>query len=273
MKRTKKKCLNCNKEISLSNYKSHSLSCINKKEPLFTIPKEWKISDSLFKCGVCNKTFSMHGMISHYYRCHTNNGKEFIQKQKPWANVYKNNPHSWNSGKSKENNESLKKLSNSLKNRYKDGTIKAGFFGRTHSSETKRKLRQATIDYISLHCKNKNIGMCPRIGRYENDFFDYIQRYIKYPIKRNQLINHYFPDGFIEELLLTIEFNEPHHENNLLQIEHDKEKENNLKKVGILTINIRQIDWFLNKDFVVENLLFVINNREVNKGKKLCLTE
>ena len=93
-------------------------------------------------------------------------------------------------------------------------------------------------------------------------FFDYIQPHINYQIKRNCIIDGYFPDGYIEDLLLSIEFDEQFH-SNLISMSHDLEKDNNLKKIGILTIRIKEHDWLYNKQKILENLLFVIESRRV----------
>lgn len=265
MKRTKKRCLNCDKEISLSNYNTHSLSCINKKDPLFKIPREWKISDTKYKCGICNKFFSLKGMVSHYYRIHTQQGKDFVQTQKPWLNVVaKNHHHSWNAGKTKEDNESLLKLSKSLKLRYSDSGNKGAFSGRTHSDETRRKMRHSALEYIRQFIP-PGFTICPRIGRNENDFFSYIQSKIPYIIKRNQNKDDYFPDGFIEEAKLSIEFNESFHETSEYHRNHDIQKINDLKKLGILTVSVKESEWFKNKDLITEDILFVINCRILEK--------
>ena len=261
MKRTKKRCLKCDKEISLSNYKSHSLSCTNKKDPLFTVPKEWKILNGLFECGICNKKFSSRGMVSHYYRCHTQQGKDFLQLQKPWLNVVnKNNHHSWNGGHTKDTHPSLQKLSKSLQLRYSNKNNKGSFTGRVHSNDTRRKMRRTTLEYIAK-CLPEGIPICPRVGKNENDFFSYIQSRIPYIIKRNQIKDGYFPDGFIEEAKLSIEFNEPFHDTSEYHRKHDIQKINDLKKLGILTISVKESEWFKNKDVITENIVFVVHCR------------
>ena len=54
----------------------------------------------------------------------------------------------WNRGLTKENNESLKKASQTLKNKYKSGEVIHSWLGRRHTKETKLKISKARIKFL-----------------------------------------------------------------------------------------------------------------------------
>lgn len=89
-------------------------------------------SDNKFICPYCQKVYSKHGIKGHIWRNHTEEGKNFVP-----------NRTSWNKGQTKENNESIKKASETLKQRYANEEITPSFKGKHHTEETKNKISKS----------------------------------------------------------------------------------------------------------------------------------
>jgi len=76
------------------------------------------------------------------------------------------------------------------------------------SKEQKRKQREARIKYI------EKTGRChPALGKNEKQILDEIELLFQMSIERDFRIIGYFPDGYIRELNLIIEIDEPWHYN------------------------------------------------------------
>lgn len=84
------------------------------------------------KCDYCGKEYSIKGIGTHIWRTH---GEGINHK------TTKNNT-SWNKGLTKNNNESVKKQSETLKNNIQNGKIKLYWKGKKHKPETIKKMKQ-----------------------------------------------------------------------------------------------------------------------------------
>ena len=87
-------------------------------------------------CPECNKKFSKHGIGSHYFLQHTEEGKKHKQKEH-YAN--KGN-RAWNTGKTKTTDKRLAKTSETLKEGYRTGRIIPSFLGKNMSEKTRQKI-------------------------------------------------------------------------------------------------------------------------------------
>lgn len=87
------------------------------------------------KCKYCGKEYSIKGIGAHIWRVH-GKGKKFIPNPNP-------NFGGWNKGLTKENNKSLKKMSNTLKEGYESGRIKNVWKNRTHDKSAREKIRKS----------------------------------------------------------------------------------------------------------------------------------
>ena len=87
------------------------------------------------------------------------------------------------------------------------------------TQKIKKKMRESAIKYIK-----STVGIFrPRIGKYEKRILDELELSFKYEIKRQFCIDGFFLDGYIPELNLAIEVDEPYHKYLKLK---DKEREN-----------------------------------------------
>jgi len=251
MKRNKKKCEKCNKEISLSNYKSHILSC-GKYVPRFIVSDDWFIGDDRYKCPICfSIVHTKKGMVTHYYRKHTPDGRKFMQSHKLWE--YAAQKPIWNKGLTKFNHKSLEKQSRSMKKYFE--TAAGTFIGKKHSRDSIQKMRESAIKYLHTKQTDPSLPFVPRIGKIEKEILDELESVLHKKIVRNQQVIGYFPDGYIHDLHLCIEIDEPYHEN---IIERDNQKNSDYTTNGYFCFRIKQEDWLKQKILVLENFLFYI---------------
>jgi very-short-patch-repair endonuclease len=118
-----------------------------------------------------------------------------------------------------------------LEGRYRPNFGNIGMLGKHHSPETKRKLRKSTIKYIEK-MKLNGMPLTPRIGKTEQQILDALEKEFGYKIERQFRIAGYFLDGYIPELRIAIEVDEPG---------HDEEKDQTRQK---------EIENLLNCDFL-----------------------
>ena len=145
----KVKCKICGSLISKSRIKIHTKSknCLKLKKRLFSI-QNWYIKYNQYRCPVCYKIFTKNGIINHYYRKHTTQGVKWMKDFHDSKFNTKGLP-STKKGKTKFNDESIMRQSNSIKKRYISGELQGSFKGRHHTKETKNK--QSTSARNSNH--------------------------------------------------------------------------------------------------------------------------
>ncbi len=127
-----KKCSKCNREITVNNFNKHFESCNPEKLSKIKLKKEWEISEGIYKCPFCSKSFSKRGIISHIWRTH-GEGKNHKTKS-----LYVKGYIPWNKGLKKENDERVLNNGKTLSESYQSRKIIPGFLGKTHSDKTKK---------------------------------------------------------------------------------------------------------------------------------------
>jgi len=130
--------------------------------------------------------------------------------------------------------------------------LKFGVDNPSKTFKSRLRFRHLLIDRI-----NKMSGKIrPMRGGGEELCFDELEHHIKFQILRDVSKIGYFPDGYIEELSLVVEFDEPEHQTRTWYRQHDIKRDMDFEKIGCLTYRIKQIDWMNDKqqsisDFVV----------------------
>lgn len=151
-----------------------------------------------------------------------------------------------------------------------EARLKIGEFrkGKKHSVETRIKLSLSHLNYIQSTITDGK-PVVPAIGKNETFILDKIQDNINYQISRyddniRQLTGR-FPDGYIKELNIIIEIDEPHHYNF-----DDTLKENDIERDSILLsklncriYRLKEQDFLKNPDYEINKCVNFINN---NKG-------
>lgn len=143
MKRRKKKCDKCDKEISLSNYNKHYRACGKQKKKKVVIDDNWKIADNEYKCPYCNGIYPRMGIGTHIWMKHSQEGI-----------LFNNNRIAWNKGLTKEMDKRVAKFGNTYSKRCKSGEIVNGFKGKQHTKRTKELLsHKLSLNHKGGRCK------------------------------------------------------------------------------------------------------------------------
>jgi very-short-patch-repair endonuclease len=141
-----------------------------------------------------------------------------------------------------------KRIDTSMKNR---GTtnFSSSYEGRCFHREKRIKEREFQ--------KNNGLPIFPTMGIIEIECIKELQTYTNFKIVQNVKNYGFYPDGYISELNLIIEFDENFHKNTLIQ---DKDREDQLKYfLNCLFFRINIDDWLNNKEHVIENFKNTIN--------------
>ncbi len=113
--------------------------------------------------------------------------------------------------------------------------------------------RELFIEKIEIQRLNGE-PLSPRIGKKERLCLDFLQRHLKYQIIRNGKKHSFFPDGYIQELNLIIEFDE-HWHNLKCWKKRDIDREDQLKSLlNCKVFRISESCWDAGEEFVLEEL-------------------
>jgi very-short-patch-repair endonuclease len=126
------------------------------------------------------------------------------------------------------------------------------------SEDHKEKIRNTHINNLLL----RGIKL-PYVGFFETPCLDIVENHINHTIIRNERMYGYFPDGYIPELSLLIEFDEPHHYRCGELCDHDIIRQKSLElKSGCSMFRIDSRDWDSNKLKILSNLSEIINAKQ-----------
>jgi len=95
----------------------------------------------------------------------------------------------------------------------------------------------------------------PRESFNEKICLNELQNYTQYKIERNPRIIGYFPDGYIKEIKLLIEYDESHHytKNWTILSEHDQTREQDLKQeLNCKIFRIKDKEWLNNREIIID---------------------
>ena len=124
MSRKKKKCLLCDKEVSLSNYDRHHDACKG------SIEKDWFINkNGDYECKICGKKSTKDG-IGNHIKYH------YGYKNPNLGRV------AWNLGLTKNTSEVVKRIADTYKENLNNGKTVHAWKGKKHSEETKKKWKE-----------------------------------------------------------------------------------------------------------------------------------
>ena len=129
-------------------------------------------------------------------------------------------------------------------------------YGVTNFSKTDLGMKISRLTHIKTVQMQKLNGepIMPTIGSNERICLNELQKYTKYKIERNIQKIGYFPDGYIKELNLVIEFDERFHfiDNWITLSLKDQTREINLKQeLNCNIFRIKEIDWVNKKEDII----------------------
>jgi hypothetical protein len=211
-KHKKTACSNCGKLFDVANIKRHEASCGK-------VDNQYHVSHEGLECIFCGKTCkNKNSLTQHELRCREN------PERKSWdclANFIKQEVEALQDvgGLSKETCPRVAQAANTLSQRYKTGEIipsqkgKPGtFLGRTHTEESKAKIRISTLKYledtVGLIRPRYNINACAYINILNSRFNWQLQHAEN---GGEQFVCGYFLDGYDSDLNIAFEYDESKH--------------------------------------------------------------
>ena len=222
MKRNKKECIICKQPISLSNFKSHLKLCERKNKEVKN-DKFSEIEGNKCKCNFCNNIYHLKGIHTHIWRSHTEIGKKFISTPKGTIVA-------WNKGLTKENNESLKKMGESISKTTKGKPGKP--LSESHKKKLSESLKNRYIENPELHPNRRLAGNRKKWTYPEKivgNWFDSNKIKFEY----NKKIDRFYPDFTIDKLIIEID-GEQFHKNK----DYDENRDQILSGLGYTIIRI-----------------------------------
>jgi len=123
--------------------------------------------------------------------------------------------------------------------------------------EFRKFAREQMISFVESGLKNGQT-FSPTKGQNEKPFISDLQKYTNYFIDNDAKIIGYFPDGYIKELYLIIEFDEPWH-NRTCYKKRDIQKDEDYQKIGLRIFRVSEKQWKENKEQVIEQFIQILN--------------
>lgn len=146
-----------------------------------------------------------------------------------------------------------------VKEKGKETSLKR--FGFDHWGKTTEAREKSRHVYIKMvedqYLNGEPLG--PRIGILERSCLDKLQSYINFKIIRNKQMFGFFPDGFISELKIVIEFDEDHHNDKSHQLK-DEEKNKIYNRNGLICFRIKKKIWLENENNIISQFKQLIGD-------------
>lgn len=196
---------------------------------------KYKIADNLYRCE-CGREFSkFQSLNAHFSHCDFHHECRGTKRKGHTSELTKS--MCWNNKSADEIKEYHKKAGITLSENIRTGKTIPSFTGRTHTNESKEKIRKSTIDYL-----DSLLGNCQ--ARYNKNSISYINGLnskfgwnLQHAENGGEIrVLGYFIDGYDKERNIVFEYDEPYHyidiENNILT-DKDIERQNYIiEKLG-----------------------------------------
>lgn len=241
------RCEFCGKEFdnirSLYSHYTHCKLYIKKEKRSKSI---YKISDHLYRCE-CGREFDNPQSLNAHFRYCLIHKKLTGQEQ---IIVIKTPPkgimQGWNKFTDEDKKRFAKTAGKTISKRIKNGELKGSFTGKTHSEETKEKMRKARVEYLS---DGKQHGAFDKSKKtYLENWFDNFlienDLYSKYNIKYNYSVYPYFLDFAFIDLKLDVEVDGSYHYIYEENIPRDQKRNKTLEDAGwrVFRISIDEVN-------------------------------
>ena len=250
MTRTKVKCELCGQEVSKSNITKHMRRHQEHPES-FEIPT-YKLNHEGLECQYCGKVCkNRNSLCNHERLCPHNPDRQFVEGKTVIIEGFNNKGRAaWNKGLTKDTNESIKRRSEILTDKYARGELVGSFKGKHHSEESKKKISDSMVSYLTA-----NPDKVPYVlnhsskESYPETYFKELFNKQHIPYTYHYKINRYELDFAIVDLKLDIEIDGDQHYLDKRQIESDTRRDAYLESLGWKTFRIRWSDWKASEDY------------------------
>lgn len=211
-----------------------------------------------YKCIYCGREIKNAGSLAvHQKQCKSNPNR--IERKKRYGGKTTNGMHPWNFGLNKNDDERIKKQSDTLHKRYSNKEIIPSWLGKKHKEQTKQKISKSMKQRFKENPKVKPFGGCRgKMSSYEHWFcqkvvkehnlaqkFDIINQYYEYP---------YFLDFAFLNARLDVQIDGQFHIKEDMVIS-DKIRQDNLISKNWLVYHISSQDIKNNEQKIISDFL------------------
>lgn len=189
-----------------------------------------QVNNTEYTCQYCGKICIGKNSLSNHERLCDNNPNRaisnFVKYNEDCRNGITHHPHK---GQTKETCESLKKMSETKRNKFESGELIWSFTNHHHTDETKEKMRKSAFEYL----KNMKDIKCPRYNKKSIDYIDLINKKYGWHLQHAENGGEiefcgYYVDGYDKDKNIVFEYDEPNHykdvQNSILK-ERDLERQ------------------------------------------------
>lgn len=143
------------------------------------------------------------------------------------------------------------------------------FYGKKHSKDTKNKISLGTREAFQ---RNNNFN--PRIGKYEKNILNDVEKSLGIKIKRQYKVAGYFLDGYCKELNLAIEVDENAHLKTKQRSKDESRQKIIMDTLKCDFIRIREKDYISGKGFlnIFGSIWNYLKLKKLLKNKEIIVT-
>jgi len=176
----KVKCPDCNDLVAESQIERHRGSETCKAGGTFETLREknlssyqhggslisdWKVGENKYQCPECKKIYCKEGIGSHYWRSHTEEGRN----HNPGIE-FENDREAWNKGLTKETDNRVKKYGETFSRRVKEGKIDTSGLGSV-TEESIEKIKNTIEEKVKNNNWHKSVSKAQK-HEYDNVVLD-----------------------------------------------------------------------------------------------------
>ena len=201
-------------------------------------PKKHSIHkhDNIYKCE-CGREFDNHQALNgHFAHCDIH-CKAYGKKKSDYHTGHKGCMVGWDKFTNDEKDKIHKKAGKTLSKNIKTGITKPAFLGRTHTEETKEKMRESTLNNIQMKCGGVRPNYSTKACEFINKLNEKYNWHLQHALNGGEFyVCGYFVDGYDKEKNIVFEYDEKKHyadvENNVLRECDLKRQENIIKELS-----------------------------------------
>ena len=168
-----------------------------------------------YNCQYCGKVcIGKNSLVNHERLCKNNPNRQiiksnFIKYNEDCRNGITHHPHK---GQTKETCDSLKKMSETKRQKFESGEINGSFLNHHHSNESKEKMRKSAFEYL----KTMKDIKCPRYNVKSIEYINLINDKYGWNLQHAENggeieICGFYVDGYDKDLNIVSEYDEPNH--------------------------------------------------------------
>lgn len=172
-----------------------------------------QIDNTEYTCQYCGKVcIGKNSLTNHERLCKDNPNRtvsNFVKYNEDCRKGITHHPHK---NQTKETCESLKKMSETKRNKFESGELVGSFLNKHHTDESKEKMRKSAFEYL----KTMKDIKCPRYNKKSIDYINSINKEYDWNLQHAENGGEiefcgYFVDGYDKEKNIVFEYDEPEH--------------------------------------------------------------